>query len=68
MVRTVFSGQGIISVLTSFGYVPKSNRGSHVRLGYENSDTVKASEPVTDGTLRELGIDSGDVGDRSRVP
>ncbi|MDZ7746878.1 MAG: type II toxin-antitoxin system HicA family toxin [Halobacteriales archaeon] len=39
MVRQTFSGQEIISVLTDFGYVPQSHRGSHVRLRYENEDT-----------------------------
>jgi len=66
MVRTVFSGQEIISVLTSFGYVPKSHRGSHVRLRYENSDTsevrnvdVPLHEEIAIGTLRSIADQCG---------
>ena len=32
IVRTTFSGREIIAVLRSFGYVPVSRSGSHVRL------------------------------------
>ncbi len=66
MVRTVFSGQEIISVLTSFGYVPKSHRGSHVRLRYENEDTgeirnvdVPLHDEIAIGTLRSIADQCG---------
>jgi len=66
MVRTVFSGQEIISVLTSFGYVPQSHRGSHVRLRYENEDTgevrhvdVPLHDEVAIGTLRSIADQCG---------
>lgn len=39
MARTTFSGREVISVLTSFGYVPTSRTGRHVRPRYENPDT-----------------------------
>lgn len=66
MVRTVFSGQEIISVLTSFGYVPQSHRGSHVRLRYENEDTaelrhvdVPLHDEIAIGTLRSIADQCG---------
>lgn len=66
MVRTVFSGQEIISVLTSFGYVPQSHRGSHVRLRYENEDTgevrnvdVPLHDEIAIGTLRSIAEQCG---------
>mgnify|MGYP000283048035 FL=1 len=61
MVRTTFSGREIISVLRSFGYVPVSWSGSHVRLRYENPDTgevrnvdVPMHDEVKIGTLRSI--------------
>lgn len=66
MVRTVFSGQEIISVLTSFGYVPQSHRGSHVRLRYEHEDTgeirhvdVPLHDEIAIGTLRSIADQCG---------
>ncbi len=66
MVRTVFSGREIIGVLTSFGYVPQSHRGSHVRLRYENEDTgdvrnvdVPLHSEVKIGTLRSIADQCG---------
>lgn len=66
MVRTVFSGQEIISVLTDFGYVPKSHRGSHVRLRYENEDTgevrnvdVPLHDEIAIGTLQSIANQCG---------
>lgn len=66
MVRTVFSGQEIISVLTNFGYVPQSHRGSHVRLRYENEDTgevrhvdVPLHDEIAIGTLRSIADQCG---------
>lgn len=61
VVRTTFSGREIISVLTGFGYVPQSHRGSHVRLRYENPDTgetrlvdVPLHDEVAIGTLHSI--------------
>ena len=66
MVRSVFSGREIISVLTGFGYVPKSHRGSHVRLRYENEDTgeirnvdVPLHDEIAIGTLRSIAEQCG---------
>jgi predicted RNA binding protein YcfA (HicA-like mRNA interferase family) len=66
MVRTVFSGQEVISVLTNFGYVPQSHRGSHVRLRYENADTgevrnvdVPLHDEIAIGTLRSIADQCG---------
>ena len=66
MVRTVFSGQEVISVLTNFGYVPQSHRGSHVRLRYENPDTgevrnvdVPLHDEIAIGTLRSIADQCG---------
>lgn len=61
MVRKLFSGREIISVLRNFGYAPKSRHGSHVRLRYENSNTgevrnvdVPMHDEVNIGTLRSI--------------
>lgn len=66
MVRTVFSGQEIISVLADFGFAPKSHRGSHVRLRYENGDTgevrnvdVPLHEEIAIGTLQSIANQCG---------
>lgn len=66
MVRQTFSGQEIISVLTDFGYVPQSHRGSHVRLCYENEDTgevrnvdVPLHSEVRIGTLHSIADQCG---------
>ncbi|WP_313693784.1 type II toxin-antitoxin system HicA family toxin [Halorarum halobium] len=66
MVRYTFSGREIISVLRSFGYVPKSRRGSHVRLRYENPDTgeirnvdVPMHDEIKIGTLRSIADQCG---------
>lgn len=66
MVRTVFSGREIVKVLHSFGYVPQSRRGSHVRLRYENPETgevrvvdVPQHSEVAIGTLRSIAGQCG---------
>ncbi len=66
MVRTTFSGREIVSVLTGFGYVPQSHRGSHVRLRYENPDTGKVRlvdvplhDEVRIGTLHSIAEQCG---------
>ena len=66
MVRTTFSGREIVSVLTDFGFVPTSRRGSHVRLRYENEDTgevrvvdVPMHDEVKIGTLRSIAEQCG---------
>lgn len=66
MVRTTFSGREIISVLRSFGYVPVSRSGSHVRLRYENAGTgevrnvdVPVHDEVKIGTLRSIADQCG---------
>lgn len=66
MVRTTFSGQEILSVLTSFGYVPQSHRGSHVRVRYEHPETetvrnvdVPLHDEVTIGTLKSIADQCG---------
>ena len=66
MVRQTFSGQEITAVLTDFGYVPQSHRGSHVRLRYENEDTgevrnvdVPLHSEVRIGTLQSIADQCG---------
>ncbi|MCH7659247.1 MAG: type II toxin-antitoxin system HicA family toxin [Euryarchaeota archaeon] len=66
MVRTTFSGQEIVSVLTGFGYIPQSHKGSHVRLRYENPDTgevrlvdVPLHDEVAIGTLHSIADQCG---------
>lgn len=66
MVRTTFSGREVVSVLTGFGYVPQSRRGSHVRLRYENSDTgevrhvdVPFHDEIAIGTLHSIADQCG---------
>jgi len=66
MVRTTFSGWEIIKVLQSFGYQPVRQRGSHVRLRYENEDTgevrlvdVPRHDEVRIGTLRSIADQCG---------
>ena len=39
-------------MLTSFGYVPTSHRGSHVRLRYENKDTGTSETSMSRCTTR----------------
>jgi len=52
MVRTTFSGREVISVLTGFGFVPQSHRGSHVRLRYENPDTGDVRSSTSRSTTK----------------
>jgi predicted RNA binding protein YcfA (HicA-like mRNA interferase family) len=66
MVRQTFSGREIISVLESFGYVPVSRRGSHVRMRYENPDTgevrnvdVPMHDEIKIGTLHSIADQAG---------
>lgn len=66
MVRTTFSGREIVSVLTDFGFVPVSRRGSHVRLRYENPATgevrnvdVPFHDVVKIGTLHSIADQCG---------
>ena len=66
MVRTTFSGREILSVLTSFGYVPQSHRGSHVRVRYEHPETgavrnvdVPLRDEVNVGTLKSIADQCG---------
>ena len=66
MVRTTFSGREIITVLRSFGYVPISRSGSHVRLRYEHPETgevrnvdVPLHTEVRIGTLRSIADQCG---------
>jgi len=66
MVRTTFSGREIIGVLRSFGYIPVSRHGSHVRLRYENPDTgevrlvdVPMHDEVKIGTVRSIADQCG---------
>ena len=66
MVRQTFSGREVISVLTDFGYVPRSHRGSHVRPRYENADTgavrnvdVPLHSEIRIGTLRSIADQCG---------
>jgi len=56
MVRQTFSGQEIIAVLTDFGYVPQSHRGSHVRLRYENDDTALLKYDSSDIVSPETAV------------
>lgn len=66
MVRKTFSGREITKVLYSFGYVPVSREGSHVRLRYENPDTgevrnvdVPQHDEIRIGTLRSIAEQCG---------
>jgi len=66
MVRTTFSGREILSVLTDFGYVPQSHRGSHVRVRYEHPETgtvrnvdVPLHDEVKIGTLKSIADQCG---------
>lgn len=66
MARTTFSGQEIVAVLTDFGWVPVSRRGSHVRLRYEHPDTgevrnvdVPFHDEVSIGTLHAIADQCG---------
>jgi predicted RNA binding protein YcfA (HicA-like mRNA interferase family) len=66
MVRRTFSGREIVAVLRSFGYVPVSRSGSHVRLRYEHPETgevrnvdVPMHTEVRVGTLRSIADQCG---------
>lgn len=66
MARTTFSGREIVSVLTDFGWVPVSRRGSHVRLRYEHPATgevrnvdVPFHDEVRIGTLHSIADQCG---------
>lgn len=66
MVRTTFTGQEIVSVLTGFGHFPKSHRGIHVRLRYEHPETdevrnddVPLHDEVAIGTLKSIADQCG---------
>ena len=68
MVRTTFSGREVVSVLTDHGFVPKSRRGSHVRLRYENPDTdevrnvdVPQHDEIKIGTLHNIADQCGAI-------
>ena len=66
MVRKTFSGREIAKVLRSFGYVPVTREGSHVRLRYEHPGTGKVRNvdvpqhrEVHIGTLRSIADQCG---------
>jgi predicted RNA binding protein YcfA (HicA-like mRNA interferase family) len=66
MVRRTFSGREIAKVLRSFGYVPVSRSGSHVRLRYEHPKTgvvrnvdVPQHDEVAIGTLHSIADQCG---------
>lgn len=66
MVRSTFSGREIVKVLTTFGYVPVSREGSHVRLRYEHPETgevrnvdVPLHDEIRIGTLRSIADQCG---------
>ena len=66
MGRKTFSGREIVKVLRSFGYVPVSREGSHVRLRYEHPETgevrnvdVPQHDEVAIGTLRSIADQCG---------
>lgn len=66
MARKSFSGREIVKVLRSFGYVPVSRAGSHVRLRYEHPETgevrhvdVPQHRQVKIGTLRSIADQCG---------
>ncbi len=53
-------------MLTTFGYVPKSHRGSHVRLRYEHPETgevrhvdVPLHDEIRIGTLHSIAEQCG---------
>ena len=66
MVRKTFSGRELVKVLRSFGYVPVSREGSHVRLRYEHAETgevrnvdVSQHDEIAIGTLRSIADQCG---------
>lgn len=66
MVRKTFSGREVVKVLRSFGYVPVSRTGSHVRLRYEHADSgdvrnvdVPQHDEIAIGTLRSIAEQCG---------
>lgn len=66
MVRTRFSGREVVKVLRRHGYVPKSRKGSHVRLRYEHPETgevrnvdVPQHTEINIGTLRSIADQCG---------
>ena len=66
MVRKTFSGGELVKVLRSFGYVPVSRDGSHVRLRYEHPETaevrnvdVPQHDEIAIGTLRSIADQCG---------
>jgi len=61
-----FSGQEIVSILTSFGYRKDRQRGSHAILKYTNPDTgevrtvtVPMHDRVKIGTLQSIAEQCG---------
>ena len=68
MVRKTFSGREIVTVRHSFGYIPGSRAGSHVRLRYEHPETgevrnvdVPQHDEIRIGTLRSVADQCGAV-------
>ena len=66
MARRTFSGREVVKVLYSFGYVPVSREGSHVRLRYEHPETdevrdvdVPQHDEIAIGTLRSIADQCG---------
>ena len=66
MVRTTFSSDEILTVLTKHGFVPVGGKGSHTTLQYENPDTdevrtvtVPKADPIPTGTLHDIADQAG---------
>jgi predicted RNA binding protein YcfA (HicA-like mRNA interferase family) len=68
MVRTSFSGREIATVLRNHGYHGQGQRGSHLKLRYENPDTgevrvvtvpMKSEDEIPTGTLHSIADQCG---------
>lgn len=68
MVRTSFSGREIVKVLSNHGYQRQDQRGSHLKLRYENPDTdeirvvtvpMKSEDKIPTGTLHSIADQCG---------
>jgi predicted RNA binding protein YcfA (HicA-like mRNA interferase family) len=73
MVRTVFSGEEVASVLTDMGYRPTDRKGSHLQLRYVNEDTgevrnvtVPMHDEIAIGALQQIADQCGAEDFRSR--
>ena len=68
MVWTSFSGQEITKVLNNHGYQRQGQRGSHLKLRYQNPDTgevrvvtvpMKSEDKIPTGTLQSIADQCG---------